>query len=389
MSLRSILRTSHLSHVLAVLVGVVSLGVVPAQSASAASVEALQPSWGTNGRVYEVLADPASGRVYVAGDFTAVTDALGETTASIAHVAAFLPATGTFDTSWHPSPNGGVVSLALQNGTLYMGGNFTTVGGQSRARLAAVDAATGAVNDWDPGATGNVKALAAGGDYIYVGGSTTAVGGSRQPYLARVGAQAGTDTRDTGWSPTLNGRVLSIVVNGEQVYVGGEFSTVNGSGAGRSIASLTTSSPASLTPGFVSGETNESARAPATELHLADGRLLAALAGSGGACASLDATTGATLWSKHSNGNMQAITELGGTVYCGGHFGGAGSFAGLDRSKLAAVDLVSGNTDVTFRPRINSAKGVWALDSDASRLFAGGDFTKVSGKTQFRLAVFA
>ncbi len=48
----------------------------------------------------------------------------------------------------------------------YVGGEFKTVGGQARTRMAAVEVSTGAVAPWNPGADGTVRALSKGGDTI-------------------------------------------------------------------------------------------------------------------------------------------------------------------------------------------------------------------------------
>lgn len=375
------------ARVLAVLAGVASLVVVVPMSAGAATVTGLQQSWGTNGRVNAVLADPASGRVYVAGNFSAVTDAAGTTSLPIANVAAFLPASGTFDPTWHPNPDGVVTSLGLSGGKLYLGGDFTQVQGTTRTRLAAVDAVSGALTPWSPAATGGmVDALAVSGGAVYVGGSFTTLAGVTRSYLGRVSVSTGNS--DTNWTPRPNARVRSLVVpgDGSVVYVGGSFTTINGSSSARSIASLSTTTPATLTKGFNAGATNAGSEPPAMGLYVEGSDLLAAVAGAGGGCASLDAKNGRTQWSKHANGNVQTVTAMNGTAYCGGHFTGTASFDGQNRNKLAAVDQASGQT-LGLSLRINSALGVWALSHDATRLFLGGDFTKINGKPQPHFAV--
>jgi hypothetical protein len=221
---------------------------------------------------------------------------------------------------------------------------------------------------------------------VYVGGNFTGLAGGARSYLGRVGLSNG--QLDTGWTPTPSARVRTLVVAGTRVYVGGDFLTVNGSTAGKSIASLSTGSSATLTSGFNAGATNEGKESPAIDLYLDGSDLLAATGGGGGGCAALDAATGRTRWSKHANGNMQAVTSMGGTVYCGGHFGGTASFDGQTRFKIAAVNQSTGAVEA-FAPRMNSPLGIWALDRDTSNLYLGGDFTKVSGKLQPHFAVFS
>lgn len=374
---------------MAVLLGMLCLCVLlPASaSASVATVTGWQQTWGTNGRVSAILTDPASGRVFVAGSFTAVTTPDGATTLPIANVAAFDPTSGTFDASWTPNPNGSVTALALSDGQLYLGGTFTQVSGQNRKHLAAVDpAGTATLAGWAPAVNGGVNALAIGVGWAYVGGNFTALAGVSQSYLGRVSLSTG--TLDNTWAPKPDARVRSLVVSGDgsRVYLGGDFTTVNSSGIGRSIASVNTTGTGVLTSGFNAGATNAGTKPPAYGLYLDGSNLLAAVGGSGGGCASLNATSGTTNWSKHSNGNVQAVTALSGTVYCGGHFNGMGSFDGQTRNKLAAVDESTGSL-LPFTLRINSALGIWALDHDTTHVYLGGDFTKINGKPQPHIAV--
>ena len=53
---------------------------------------------------------------------------------------------------------------------VYAGGDFTSIGGQPRGHLAALDATTGRPLDWNPGASADVRALAWGDSVLYVGG---------------------------------------------------------------------------------------------------------------------------------------------------------------------------------------------------------------------------
>ena len=54
-------------------------------------------------------------------------------------------------------------------GTVYAGGKFTSIGGQPRNYIAALDA-TGAATNWNPNANAEVNALALGGSTVYAGG---------------------------------------------------------------------------------------------------------------------------------------------------------------------------------------------------------------------------
>jgi hypothetical protein len=59
-------------------------------------------------------------------------------------VAALDKATGAL-TPWNLNADGIVRALLVQNGKVYLGGDFTMVGGQAPNFLPVVDAVTGAV----------------------------------------------------------------------------------------------------------------------------------------------------------------------------------------------------------------------------------------------------
>ena len=68
-------------------------------------------------------------------------------------------------------------TLAVSGSTVYAGGDFTSIGGQTRNRIAALDAATGLATAWDPDADNRVLALAVSGSTVYAGGQFTRIGG--------------------------------------------------------------------------------------------------------------------------------------------------------------------------------------------------------------------
>jgi hypothetical protein len=59
--------------------------------------------------------------------------------------------------SWDPNADNTVLSLAVSGSTVYVGGAFSSIGGQTRNRIAALDASTGAAMSWNPNASNSVK----------------------------------------------------------------------------------------------------------------------------------------------------------------------------------------------------------------------------------------
>jgi len=357
-------------------------GIGPA-SATAASVG--KP------RVLAIL--PVGDRIVVGGTFDTVIDPAGNEYPA-KNLAVFSASTGAADLSFGASANNTVTSLASDGqGTVFVGGTFGTVNGATRKGLAALDVGTGALRPWAPSivAPGQVDALAYRDGAVYAGGNFAAVtdgSGSSRPFLAKASAVTG--TVDTAWIPAPNDRVRALAVANDgtgRLFVGGDFTSVSAKTSTNKIAAVAGTGSGAVDTTFRAGATNQRTYAPVYDLTSDATRVYAAAAGSGGACAALSATTGTTLWSDHTNGNLQSVRLAGGLLYCAGHFSGTGSFLGQTRYKVAAVDPATGALNA-FAPNVNSSQGPWALATDATHLYMGGDFNSISGVPQPHFAMF-
>ncbi|MGL5865011.1 MAG: fibronectin type III domain-containing protein [Dermatophilaceae bacterium] len=346
-------------------------------------------SWGVDGRVSELV--PTSHGVLVGGSFST---ALGpaDQRRPARGVALWHPETGAF-VEWPVQVTGAVLAVAVDGDTVYLGGDFTAVNGVPRRNLAAVSLATGALSAWQPQAFGVVETIAVRASSVYVGGAFEQIqDGTGSTAVARV-ARIGADGElDRAWSASIaaDGRVRVIVpaAHTSGLYIGGDFTSLFGVSALGKLALVGTGATAVPDATFRSGTTNGRNRSPVFDLDLAGGSLVVAVGGGGGGCTRQDAVTGRTDWSYRSTGDIVAVRVLGPNVYCAGHFSGTASFNGLDRSKIAEVDLVSGAIGA-FAPRVNSAFGIWVLASTPTALVAGGDFTAVGSNRQPRLGVFS
>jgi len=129
-------------------------------------------------------------------------------------------------TSWNPNANGTVFSLALSGNSLYVGGGFSNIGGQTRNRIAALDTGTGNATLWNPNSGGNIWSIAISGTTVYVGGEYLSnIGGQIRTNIAALNASTG---NALSWNPIPNGRVFAIEVSGNNLYVGGEFTRIGG-----------------------------------------------------------------------------------------------------------------------------------------------------------------
>jgi len=129
---------------------------------------------------------------------------------------------------WNPSPDDSVDALVVSGSTVYAGGTFANVDGHSHSRLVAIDA-SGAPASWDAGVSGTfgpaVDALAVSGSTVYAGGSFTSIGGQSRNDLAALDGTTGTAT---SWDPNANHTVNALAVFGSVVYAGGSFTSIGG-----------------------------------------------------------------------------------------------------------------------------------------------------------------
>lgn len=129
--------------------------------------------------------------------------------------------------SWAPYVNGRVRALAVSDGVVYLGGEFTLVNGEPRAHAAAVDAETGALLDWDPAPDGIVHGLGIVGSSVYLGGEFHTVGGGTREFLAAVST---TDATLLPWSTSVLSAPLHMRANANAICADGGFPQVDGVG---------------------------------------------------------------------------------------------------------------------------------------------------------------
>jgi hypothetical protein len=183
---------------------------------------------------------------------------------------------------------------------------------------------------------GRVNAVAYLGGTLYLGGSFTTVNGTARNRLAACD----TSGNLLGWNPNANGvvRALKVSPAGTRVYVGGDFSAVGGAARSR-VAALSSSSGAAFG------------------------------------------------WSPYVNDSVKAVTTstTGSTVYVGGDFDSA---EGAGRSRLAAFNATSGSLSSGFKPAISNGAGHFAtvlsmaVSPNNQTLYFSGDFALVNGHSR-------
>lgn len=345
------------------------------------------------------LAVDSKGNIFAGGSFSA-HDATGIN--DVNKLAKFLPS-GTLDATWTPNPS--IVYALVLDGddNLYVGGIFTSIGGQLRNKIAKISTSGGGAADptWNPapsltGSTAQIRTLAVDGTgNLFVGGTFDAIGGQARRNIAKL-STSGSGSADPDWATSADGAVLALACdhNGS-VYAGGSFTTI-GTQPRVNLAKLATGGT-----GNVDGNWNASTDAIASNnvstITVAGGQILAggffstiageprhsfAAVGSSGKPSSVsDATQSAIV--------KTIATQADGGMIVGGLFSGAGSFLRNNVLRLRADSTIDPNWNTsTDTPGDVSALGVEAIaiDNKSGAVYLGGSFTQVGGKQRKGIA---
>jgi hypothetical protein len=262
-------------------------------------------------------------RLYVGGSFATYS---GSPRSNIVAVDA---TTGALDAGFvvGAGTNSTVTSLAINGTRLYLGGYFTTYAAASRPGIAAVDSTTGTVDAGFVPGTGasGVLDITTSGSLVYLTGSFTTYNATPRAHLAAVNATSGAldPTFNPGTGLDADGE--AIVVGGGRVYVGGSFTTYNGTARSRVVAVDATT--AAIDVGF----------APA-----------------GGA-----------------NGTVYGLHYDAARLWVVGFIT---AWNGTARQRVAAVNSTTGALDATWSPGFGMDYNPADVTGSGSMVYIGGDF---------------
>lgn len=147
-----------------------------------------------NGVIRAVAASPDGTRLYIGGAFTTVN---GQTRHNI---AALDPVSGALVPGFNAAVGGtGVYGIAATSSTVYATGLFTQANGVARSNLAAFATADGALRPWAPTTDrqGDAIVIDPDGSHVIVGGRFYLTNGVVQRGLAALDPVTG--ALDTGW----------------------------------------------------------------------------------------------------------------------------------------------------------------------------------------------
>jgi hypothetical protein len=173
--------------------------------------------------------------MYAVGTISAIKQ--GSTSYTRNNAFSFSQTTGQVS-NWDPNVNGTVNDIAFSPdcSTAYLGGKFTSVGGQAAANLAAVDTTTGVLRtSFRHSATAAVYTVDYAQGQVLVGGAFSKVNGAARTEFASLDPSTGVVTpyanlAISGQYPNSSHRIdnSQLSHSGTKLLVEGVFTTING-----------------------------------------------------------------------------------------------------------------------------------------------------------------
>ncbi|MEO5626243.1 MAG: hypothetical protein ABIQ70_09585 [Dokdonella sp.] len=312
------------------------------------------------------LATDLAGNVYVGGPFG---------------VVKLAGSNGASMPQWQNSTaNVSTLALAADGSTIFAGGSFTEIGGQSRLNVARLSSQTGlAVPGWNASANSTVSSLLpVSGNKLFIGGQFDHVGDQERTGIAALSAQG---IPIAPLVETLSrGQVEAVAAqpNGS-VLVGGDFLRADGLPR-RNILRL-------LADGTLDKEWNPSLPFKVERIAIHDDTMLYA---SGWDPAVLRHSIVARVahggvdagWIAYVDSWLNSLAVDGtGRVYVGGAFSTINNIA---KRWIARLSPSNGDPD-TWGATANSTVAAIAF-GPANEIYAGGFFTQIGGQSRQGIA---
>jgi uncharacterized delta-60 repeat protein len=343
-----------------------------------------------NGLVNSIVVQ-ADGKILVGGSFSTIG---GQTRHNIARID---PTTGLADLTFDPNANSAVDSIAVEaDGKILVGGDFsgaTSIGGQTRNRIARLDPTTGLADSFNPNANSTVDSIAVQSDgKILAGGDfngASSIGGQPRNFIARIDPTTGlADLFD----PKANSIVYSIAVQQDgRVLVGGQFTSVSPNGGGavtrNDIARLETDGRLDQTLNLSTVGSFVEATAVQPDGKILIGGLFSSVLGvtrNNIARLNTDGTLDLS-FNPNANSLVDSIAvQADGKILAGGSFNGATSIGGQPRNYIARLDPTTGAAD-SFDPNASNTVDSIAVQANGM-IVVGGQFTTIGGQPRNYIA---
>ncbi len=321
-----------------------------------------------DGEIYLSTSDQ-SGGFFIAGMFDHIGD-------SARHRLAQLDADGAvtaFKANLPPGFTYPISALAFRNDVLYIGNNAAA------EPLVAVDMQGNQVAiDFGGIGASSINLLKAIGDTLFIGGNFgNTSGGSNHSSVRAISLL---DHELLSLSPALDGAVQDLELVGENLYLAGNFNSINHSSYGAVLAA----------DGLDNGNGGMLTNGPVLE-SIGDGEGGFFISGSftalanGNGCegmAHIDSNGNVTCLDFVTDGTVRALLVKGDTLFIGGAFS---EVNGMARSHFAAWSISNGQV-LDWAPSFNNPLRDFGFFNGV--LFVGGLFTEANSQARLRLAAF-
>lgn len=203
-----------------------------------------------NSDVSSIAVRSSDGKIFVGGQFTSIS---GQSYNRLAAINSDWTLDTTYNTNLGTGYNDNVTHLnVLSDGKLVVGGQFTTQNGVTANRISMrnTDGTVDSTFATNVGTAWNAKVTAqfvTNSDQIYTAANTTNFGGATTSRLVRLSSNG---TRDATFAPTFDNTISDIETSSDEsiIILVGQFLTVNGNSANVSgVAKLASSGGASDT----------------------------------------------------------------------------------------------------------------------------------------------
>lgn len=348
-------------------------GICANNSTAAIDFSYLNP----NGPVYAVETDGAGGW-YIGGDFTKVGNVTRKRIARINADGSIHP--------WAPNVSNEVKVLKRAGSKLFLAGNFTTITGLSRVRLASFDTGSATPTSWNPAPDLPVNDMEVVGNTLYVVGKFNMMAGQVRYKLAYFDLTTGNLINS---SYEFNNEIYYSEIYGNTMYLIGAFTMINWNISRRYCAAINLTTGA-ITPFNLnlSGSSNWLSRMliAGNKLYLTGNFTNILNTPRTNSCAINLSTVTLTPWRIGGSdtafpvGSVNTMHAQGNKIFIGGEFQ---KIAGQERKRLAVVDTSTGN----LLPWTANLGGVPnAILSQGTRVYIGGNFQGVNGVSRSNLA---
>ena len=327
---------------------------------------------------------------------------------------------------WAPTTDKSIHAIAASadGQTLYIGGDFTQLNGQTAWRIAAVKAADGQRSPLGAAANNSVKALSvsADGSTLYMGGAFTQINRSARQRAAALDLST---QKLTDFAPAVDNYYVQAIVgatDGSAVAIGGSFESVGGSdrpGYGLAIlendGSLRKNNASSVVRGAGSRASVMSLKADEHGLYSASYSLTGSFEG----VMRQNWSTGDIDYMADCHGDSYDVLPAGDVVYAAGHAHDCSNIGGFPdasfqyHSAVAYTNAATGTvqhthntnyqdyqgqnatTNLNFYPSFTPGKvtgatqATWTVEGNDKYVVYGGEFLAVNGTAQQGLVRFA